>query len=481
MSTIVCLKDGETLILGTDSRYVSSDLSTVASDAEQKIFQVAPQTFIAPSGWKIACDFQRSKARELAVTLRTTDVRVLATELAKNTVPRLKELAAVLGSIKDSHEKIRASLDGRLVLHTTLLAGRTADGALGYVTLVFRIQLGRVVCESSEYFGETGQLYTSSGDPAWELVRQDPSLLDGGHVEVVQKFLAALKQAWPSIGGPDQIVRIDSKGAGWVNSPPVGGCRADFETGDALFAGQATFAYSGGGKVTINSLGITLADNNSSPLHTVAVGSGGITIARSGGGTVSVNSTGVSVARGGFAVTITSVSVVLQNGSGDFLQLDSSGLTVSRGANTLSIGASSIVLSNGPSALTVSSTQITLQTFASGNTYTVTLSGSSLEFSQTAGTNAHVKVSAPGGQYTLMDWASVQVFNAGGVCAAQLIRQLAGNGALQLYADASDWLVLYPFTSNSASAGSRTLPSQPAGFFEIEISGVTYKVPYYNS
>lgn len=50
MSTMVCLKDGDTLILGTDSRFVEADLSGVVSDAEQKIFEIWPNTFIATSG-----------------------------------------------------------------------------------------------------------------------------------------------------------------------------------------------------------------------------------------------------------------------------------------------------------------------------------------------------------------------------------------------------------------------------------------------
>jgi hypothetical protein len=35
-------------------------------------------------------------------------------------------------------------------------------------------------------------------------------------------------------------------------------------------------------------------------------------------------------------------------------------------------------------------------------------------------------------------------------------------------------------TSTTASAGSATLPSNPAGFIEVTLNGVTVKVPFYN-
>jgi hypothetical protein len=35
-------------------------------------------------------------------------------------------------------------------------------------------------------------------------------------------------------------------------------------------------------------------------------------------------------------------------------------------------------------------------------------------------------------------------------------------------------------TATTATAGTRTLPSSPAGFLEINVSGTLYKLPYYN-
>lgn len=36
-------------------------------------------------------------------------------------------------------------------------------------------------------------------------------------------------------------------------------------------------------------------------------------------------------------------------------------------------------------------------------------------------------------------------------------------------------------TSTTATGGAATLPANPQGFFVINIKGVDYKIPYYNS
>ena len=221
MSTVICLKDGNNLFLATDSRYMTHDFSAIASDAKQKIFAIASQTFIAPNGWKVICDFQRAKAREIVGNLGTTDIRIVAEALALESIPHLEALAELLRSIGHLHEKIQGALEGRLTMHVTVLAGRTARGELGYVAQSFRIQGGRVVREVSEYFGDEGNIYTSSGDPAQLVVRENPGILNGGPVEVIRNLLAALKRVWPSIGGEDQIVCIDGRGARWISRPPV--------------------------------------------------------------------------------------------------------------------------------------------------------------------------------------------------------------------------------------------------------------------
>jgi hypothetical protein len=83
MSAIVVLKEHDTLVLGTDSRFLKHDFSGVDSDQVRKIFDIAPGAFIATSGWKMACDFQPEKARELAGRLGTTDIKIIAEALER--------------------------------------------------------------------------------------------------------------------------------------------------------------------------------------------------------------------------------------------------------------------------------------------------------------------------------------------------------------------------------------------------------------
>jgi len=68
--------------------------------------------------------------------------------------------------------------------------------------------------------------------------------------------------------------------------------------GNAVFSGDASFARSGGGKVTINSSGLVLVDNATSPTATLQI-----------------SSSGISIAQGSSSVTITASSVAIVNGN----------------------------------------------------------------------------------------------------------------------------------------------------------------------
>src|ERR1035437_6035465 len=88
MSTLVVLKENNTLILGTDSRFMSGDFTSIASDATQKIFEIGPGTFIATSGRKMACDFQHERARELADELGgPADIQAISAALKRESLP----------------------------------------------------------------------------------------------------------------------------------------------------------------------------------------------------------------------------------------------------------------------------------------------------------------------------------------------------------------------------------------------------------
>lgn len=84
--------------------------------------------------------------------------------------------------------------------------------------------------------------------------------------------------------------------------------------GDALFAGQATFAYNGGGKLTINSSGLTVADHNTAPTCTLTLAASGITVAKSTN-SVQVTSSGVGIyGPSSQSVVITAAGVAISNG-----------------------------------------------------------------------------------------------------------------------------------------------------------------------
>jgi hypothetical protein len=92
MSIVTVFKEADVLILSSDSRAMVLDNSTVDSDTEQKIFAIAPGTFIATSGRTGVGEFQLERARKIAADLNTTDIQVIARELARASVPALKML-----------------------------------------------------------------------------------------------------------------------------------------------------------------------------------------------------------------------------------------------------------------------------------------------------------------------------------------------------------------------------------------------------
>src|SRR5437868_6840073 len=127
MSTIVVLKDANTLVLGTDSRFMEADFSGVSSDAEQKIFEIAPDTYIATSGWRITCDFQVSRAREIAKSLGTSDIRKIAEALERDTLALMQSLVGQLPSAEKhlSRENYSRIASGEQMWHGCVLAGKT--------------------------------------------------------------------------------------------------------------------------------------------------------------------------------------------------------------------------------------------------------------------------------------------------------------------------------------------------------------------
>ncbi|HWR35357.1 MAG TPA: hypothetical protein VN622_05745, partial [Clostridia bacterium] len=218
MSTMIVLKDANALVLGTDSRLSAHDYSRVLSDRWEKIREVAPQTYIATSGRRPVCEFQEEKARELASQLGTTDIKAIGEALGRETVIYLLACVERLCALPMAPGETGGP--GNRPLHGTVLVGRTADGELGYVTHAYSFRAGRVVCETGGSSPEAGrEIVIANGDPG-EALWQDPATWSGDPVEAVRRFLSALKQAYPHIGGADQIIRLDRSGPRWISRPP---------------------------------------------------------------------------------------------------------------------------------------------------------------------------------------------------------------------------------------------------------------------
>jgi hypothetical protein len=228
VSTIICLKENDTLVLGTDSRFMDPTFTAVHSDATQKIFEVAPGAYIATSGWGKTCRFQQQKARDLAARLGTADIAVIAEALERESIPCLEELAAILATLKPCGA-ITAALNGAQPLHGTVLAGRGPGGKLGYVCLTFWRRAGQIVCETGSYFGVGRRFCVTYGGQAGEAVQRlgkDRTTWTAPPVSVVRHFLSVLKESSPLIGGPDQLVQLDGDRDGrWLSPPPAGEIR----------------------------------------------------------------------------------------------------------------------------------------------------------------------------------------------------------------------------------------------------------------
>jgi hypothetical protein len=226
MSTIVVLKEADTLFLGTDSRYMAHDFSGIASDAEQKIFPIAPDTFIAVSGRKVISEFQAARARELAVELGTSDIQAIGAALERESLPCLAALVERLREEPD--EMTRQHVSGESLLHGCTLVGRTAGGQLGYVHQTYRVQAdGTIGCAVEPYFEAPRKITATSGGSAHQLAAlasrfaQNTATWTDPPERVAVRFLAEIKRSTPTVGGPDQMVCLDKNGSHWISRPPL--------------------------------------------------------------------------------------------------------------------------------------------------------------------------------------------------------------------------------------------------------------------
>jgi len=272
MSIIVVLKEADTLIFSADSRFMKHDSSGVDSDAVQKILEVAPGTYLATSGRLCACEYQVARARELAIELGTSDIQAIGAELERETLSFLPVLVERLRQEPD--ETSRGAVSGAIMLHGCTLVGRSAAGKLGYVTHSYWVQAdGTIKCTAEAYSEAPRKVTAISGTPAASMAviaskfMCDMATWTDPLEQVSMRFLEAVKSVTPTIGGPWQVVRLDTTGAHWISQLPAATVPTS-QTAAATCAATVTLT-SPIIKVTSGSLVIDLAASISAPVGTI--------------------------------------------------------------------------------------------------------------------------------------------------------------------------------------------------------------------
>jgi len=82
-----------------------------------------------------------------------------------------------------------------------------------------------------------------------------------------------------------------------------------------------------------------------------------------------------------------------------------------------------------------------------------------------------------------MDSSGNATFTSNSISGSTLISgsQIAATELLIGSITLSPGLINFALTAATATAGAGTLPANPAGFLQIQIAGVDYRVPYYNT
>jgi hypothetical protein len=287
MSAICVVKEGESIVLGTDSRYVTADRKSVVSDSVEKIQEICADTFLATSGYSSVCDYQNAKACELGRS--TQDIRDLSLALAETSRPILEEVAATLATGIELHPDIAAAALGEAVLHGAVLVGHSR-GELGYVYMESRCAGGRVETRIEEYFGTArGMIITSASDSRYlARFRDDWRLFSDPPVTVVLGVIEKMKASSGAIGGQTQIVRLDSTGSHWIRRLPaelrMSACLRGIGTITAAISMTSPTLTITGTGFTINidsTNGFKITDGSSNYLK---MNSGGFTLSSASGG-----------------------------------------------------------------------------------------------------------------------------------------------------------------------------------------------------
>jgi hypothetical protein len=223
-------------------------------------------------------------------------------------------------------------------LQTSTGQGMTPDGN-GGVKMVAGVGLG-FDGSGNAIVKVTGALYTDiSGNV--NLSASSDFLTSGGTLSQIAVNLAK------SYGFDTTIF---GGGGGSTPLTVAGLTVAKLLVGDALFVGQATFASSGGGKLTLNSTGLTIADNRTSPTATLTLASGSATFQNG-----SLNS-----------LVATASGVTIQDNTGAFVTVASGGILIQKGSNYVNVTAGGVTIVGGSlTSPSISGGSLTITTLSS--------------------------------------------------------------------------------------------------------------------
>jgi hypothetical protein len=345
MSIITAIKEGNELVFCADSRMMAHDYSAVDCDTQQKVFEIAPSTFLGTSGRLMASEFQIARARELAAELGTTDIQVIGAELEKETLGCLKVLLERLRQEPD--ETTRQAVAGDTMLHGCMLVGRDSAGKLGYLNCSWWVRADGIKCETETYFDAPRKVACIAGTPAalmaklaskfmWDAATwMDP-------LEAVSlRWLKAVKEVTPTIGGRWQILQLDASGAHWLSQLPAGDHASETAAGTC----SATVAFtspiitvSGSGWTinldTTNGFKATKGNSvfkvnmSSTTVQSFIQDTGanaitlwdalGVSVSQAGYGSAALSPNNVTASNGSVNSTLTSDGLTIVNGAGTF-------------------------------------------------------------------------------------------------------------------------------------------------------------------
>ena len=199
------------------------NFTEVVTDSEKKLFEIGPGAFYAGSGWTSVCRFQAAAAAELAGAMGTKDIRRIAEVLDALSQPELQDQLRVLRSLRHLHQDIEDIICGTKPLHGYVMAG-VSRGVPGYLVREFWVVDGQVTTGSTEAFelprGENFRCYIGRPEIVDSLVR-DPATWQNGPAGGAERLMAELSSKHPQVGGPIQLVQVDTDGARWIHQLPA--------------------------------------------------------------------------------------------------------------------------------------------------------------------------------------------------------------------------------------------------------------------